>query len=284
MLLEVYHLLTLGILEGTHALEHLVPIDQGSIKLRTVDADELGLASDGQAAGATHTRSVHHDGVEGNVGREIVFLGQEAAELHHDRRTDGKDLVDVLLVDEFLDTNGYHAFLAVATVIGHDDEFVAGTANFLFHDDQFLVSSGDDREHSVASCFQGTDDREHRGYADTTTSTDDRTEILDVGRISERTYHVVNLLALIECAEFGRGEPYLLNHQGDSSLFDVGIGNGERHTLTVGIHTDDDEVTCLAALGNQWCFHIEAEYLLRVLYFSDNLVHSYSWFLCCMIC
>ena len=40
-----------SILESAHALEHLVPVYLGAVKLRTVDADKLGLSTDGQAAG-----------------------------------------------------------------------------------------------------------------------------------------------------------------------------------------------------------------------------------------
>ena len=64
MLLEVLHLLALYILEGSHALEHLIPIYLGTIKLRTVDADKLGLATDSQTAGTAHTGTIHHDGIE----------------------------------------------------------------------------------------------------------------------------------------------------------------------------------------------------------------------------
>ena len=75
MLLEVLHLLALYILEGAHTLEHLIPIYLGAIKLRTVDADKLGLAADGETAGSAHTGTIHHDGVERYICREIVFLG-----------------------------------------------------------------------------------------------------------------------------------------------------------------------------------------------------------------
>ena len=63
VLFVVFELFLFGTLEGSHALEHLVPVDQGTVKLRTVDADELCLATDGQSASTTHARSVDHDGV-----------------------------------------------------------------------------------------------------------------------------------------------------------------------------------------------------------------------------
>ena len=82
-----------------------------------------------------------------------------------------------------------------------------------------------------------------------------------MGRVAEWSHHVVNLIALVQGAEFGRGEAYLLYHQGDGAFLDVGIGDGKRHALAVVIYTDDDEVASLAALGDEWSFHIETEYL-----------------------
>ena len=75
MLLEVLHLLALYVLEGTHALEHLIPIYESTVKLRTIYADKLGLAADGKTAGTAHTGTIYHDGIERYISREIIFLG-----------------------------------------------------------------------------------------------------------------------------------------------------------------------------------------------------------------
>ena len=198
------HLFTLCILEGTHALEHLIPVNQCSVKLRTVDADKLSLAANGQSAGTAHTCTIHHDRVEGNVCREIIFLSQETAEFHHDRRTDGEYLIDVLLIDELFDTDSYNTFLAVTSVIGHDNQFVAGSANFIFHDNQFLVAASNNREYTIACSLEGTHDREHRSDTYTTASTDYCTIVLNMGWVTEWTHYIVNLIAFVEVAEFGR--------------------------------------------------------------------------------
>ena len=107
------HLNLLLALECAHALEHLVPINKCTIKLGTIDANKLCLATDGETTCTTHTSTVNHNGVKRHVGRDVVFLCEKAAELHHDGRADGKYLVDVLLVDELLDTYGNDTFLAV---------------------------------------------------------------------------------------------------------------------------------------------------------------------------
>ena len=198
MLLHVLHLYLLLALECAHTLEHLVPINESSVKLRAVDADKLGLATDGETTGTAHTGTIDHDGVERHVGRDIVFLCEQAAELHHDGRTDGKYLVDVLLVDEFLDTDSHDTLFAIRTIVGHDNEFVTAVSHLIFEDDKIFGTTGYNREYTVARSLKCTDDGEHGSHADTTTGTDDSTEFLDMCRIAEWANHVGNVITLIE--------------------------------------------------------------------------------------
>ena len=200
----MFHLFAFNILESAHALEHLVPIYLGAVKLRTVDADKLSLATDGQTAGTAHTGSIHHDGIERNVCGKIIFLGQETAELHHDRRTDGENLIDMLLIDKLLDSYGYNTLLAVTSVIGHDDELIARCTHFIFHNHEVFVPTRNYGKDSVSCGFQCLDDREHRSYAYTTSGTNDCSEVLDMCRISKWSHHIVNFIAFIQCTEFGR--------------------------------------------------------------------------------
>ena len=72
MLLIVGEFFLLLALESSHALEHLIPVNEGSVKL--VDADELCLTANGQSACTAHSRSVHHNRVQGNLAGNIVLL------------------------------------------------------------------------------------------------------------------------------------------------------------------------------------------------------------------
>ena len=109
----MFHLILFLALEGTHALKHLVPVNKSSIKLRSVDAHKLCLSANGKSASSTHACTVHHDGVERHVGRYVIFLCEQATELHHYRRSDGKHFVDMLLLYEFFNTYGHHTFFSV---------------------------------------------------------------------------------------------------------------------------------------------------------------------------
>ena len=152
VLLEMLHFLTLHTLERTHSLEHLVPVYLCTIELRSVDADKLGLSANSQSACTAHSSSIDHDSVERHIGGNAIFLGKQAAELHHYRRPDGKSLVDMwLLLNEFLDTDRYDTFLAVRTVISHYYYLVRVFPDLFLKNDQVLVPSCQNREHPVAS-------------------------------------------------------------------------------------------------------------------------------------
>ena len=95
-----------------------------TVELGAVNTDELCLTTYADTAGTTHSGTVHHNGVEADICGNLIFLGEQAAEFHHDGRTDGKYLVHLLALDYLFDTNSYNALLAIRTVIGHDDNLV----------------------------------------------------------------------------------------------------------------------------------------------------------------
>ena len=53
----------------------LVKIHQVAVKVGAVHAGKLQLAAHGQAAAAAHTGAVHHDGVHGHNGLDVVGFG-----------------------------------------------------------------------------------------------------------------------------------------------------------------------------------------------------------------
>ena len=120
-------------LEGVHALEHLVPVNQGTVELWTVYADKLCFATNGQSAGTTHTCTIDHDGVQRYFTGNAVLLSGQVRELHHDGRANGKHFIHMgLLLDKLLNTNGDNTFLTIRSVVCHDDDFIGRLANLVF--------------------------------------------------------------------------------------------------------------------------------------------------------
>ena len=64
MLFKMFQILLLHTPERTHASEHFIPVNKGTVKLRTVDADKLCLSAYRKTACTAHARTVHHYGIQ----------------------------------------------------------------------------------------------------------------------------------------------------------------------------------------------------------------------------
>ena len=202
MFLVVLHLLLLSLLERTHALEHLVPVHQRTVELRSVDAHKLRLAADGQTAGTTHARAVHHDSVQRHLAGDSVLLCRQVREFHHDGRTYGKHLVHMFLLNEFLNTYRHYSLLAIGTVVGHDDHLVRTLAYLILKYDQVLRAACHYAQHTVASLLQGLDNGQHRSHSEATAGTYHGTEFLDVRGIAQWAYHIRHVVAHVQLTQF----------------------------------------------------------------------------------
>ena len=178
-----------------------------------------------------------------------------------------------LLLDELLDTDRYHAFLAVRSIIRHDDDLVGRLANLVLKNDEVFRATSHHREHTVACSLQRLDNRQHRCNTQSTTCTNHSAVVLDVRWIAQRSYDISHIVANVQGTEFLRRQSYHLDNQRDSALVNVCTSNGQWHTFTFLVDTYNDEVASLAALGNQRSFHLEEKYLLRELLLLDNLIH-----------
>ena len=172
-----------------------------TVKLGPIDANKLCLATHRYAAGTTHSRSIHHDGIEAYVCRYVVFLCQETAELHHDAWADGKDLIHILALDNLLYAYRHHAFLSVASVVSHDDDFVARLANFFLQDDEILGATCQNGDDAVTGFFQGLYNGQHGSDTHAATGAHDRTEVLDVRCAAQRAHYVRNVVTFVQGAE-----------------------------------------------------------------------------------
>ena len=77
---------------------------------------------------------------------------------------------------------------------------------------------------------------------------------------SERSHHVFHVVALAEPAEFPGRESHFLHHERYGAPAGVGVGYGERHPLTVFVHSDYHEVAGLSAFSYERRFDFEFEY------------------------
>ena len=108
----------------------------------------------------------------------------------------------VLLLNEHLNADGHDTFLAVRSVVGHDDDLVGRLAHLVLKNDEILRPSGHHAQYAVAGFLQRLDDRQHRCNTQTAAGADHRTVILDTGRIAQRTNDVGHEVTLAEGTQF----------------------------------------------------------------------------------
>src|SRR4030042_2001794 len=80
----------------TLAGKEQVPVHLVSVKIRTINAGELGHAPHRHPADTAHPGAVHHYRVQANDGLDPKRFSGLGAELHHDTRTNGNDQVNLL--------------------------------------------------------------------------------------------------------------------------------------------------------------------------------------------
>ena len=186
--------------------------------------------------------------------------------------------MDRLALDDAFNAFGDQTLRAVAAVVGHDDDLIAGTAHFLLQYDKVLGACGQHRDDTVAGSLESLHDGQHGGYAHTTACTDHRPEVLDVGSLAERAYHIGDVLTRLQAAELGRRGPHMLHDERDGAGLRVGFSYGQGDAFTLLANAHNDEVAGLARAGNQWCFDHQTVHLLREAFFADNSVH-----VCCIV-
>ncbi len=165
------------------ALHHEIEVDLVGVELGAVDADELAVAADRDPAAAAHPGAVDHDGVERHHGGDLVFLGHQRDELHHDGGADGDDEVRFpVLLDEGLERVGDDALAPEAAVIGGVDHLVRRLDHFGAEDDQTLVAAAEDGDDFVAGLFESAGDGQHGCDAGAAADAHAGAEVLDVRR------------------------------------------------------------------------------------------------------
>ena len=217
-----------------------------AVKFRSVYTNEFGLSTDGNTTSTAHTCTIHHDCIQRNISRYFIFLSQQTNKFHHDSGADSKTFVYFLPFNDFFHAFGYQSFASIRTVIGHNDDLVCAFAHLFFKDNQLFATSGKYGNNAITGSFQSLYDREHGSHAYTTTCTNHCSEVFNMSSLSQRTYYIGDVIALIQFAKAGRGEAYFLYYQSDSAAYGVSRCNSQWHTFAFFAYTYNDEVSCLA--------------------------------------
>ncbi len=191
--------LSLALAIDAVAVHKLCVVHLMTVEIGSVDAGELHLAADRHAAAAAHAGAVDHDGVERDDGLDAKGFCGFGDELHHRNRTDGEDLVVLRArFEQLLQLHGNKAVLAVAAIVGHEIQMVAGLLKLVFQNDDVLVAEADD-DVDLDACFLECLCRRIRNRAaDAAADHTDTLFALHVGGLAKGTDEVLDIVALVQ--------------------------------------------------------------------------------------
>ena len=243
------------------ALQQAVPVDKVGVELRTVNAGELALTADGEAAAAAHAGAVYHDGVQAGIGLETVGTGDLGDVLHHDDRSAGEHAVVLHAgLEQGLELVGDETGFAVGAVVGAYVEVVAGGTELVLHDDDVLAAEAADHVHADAEALELLGDGEVDGTAGAAA---DHADALGVGvylsGAAEGTDDVGNVVAGLHEREHLRALARRLEVEGDCADLGVIVRDGEREALAELVESEDRKLAGLRTLCDEGCLNTDAE-------------------------
>ena len=237
-------LFLIRVVSGT--FDDTVPVNKMSIELRAVDTGEFCLTAHGQAAGAAHTGAVEHDRVHGNDRPDPVFLCGVTDTLHHAGRPNAHDFVIYVSgVKERLHLRYVEARFAIGTVIGRDVEIGHARAHFVFQDHDILRTETGNHIHFDTEIMHTFCHRVRDRVAHAAADNTHAPETFHVGRTTERTDKIRDVIARFHQVEHTGGLPDRLHHDRDGALFGIGRSDRDRDAFTKFVETENDELTGL---------------------------------------
>ncbi len=276
----------------------LVEVHQVAVELRTVHAAELHLVANPHAAGAAHTRAVHHHAVQAHDGRQVVLLRRQADELHHRQRPDGHAVaVFHALGAQLVHLGRHQALLAVAPVVRHDVQVVAHCAQLVLVEQQVLRAGADNHVGRYSLAERPFHLRKHRRDTHAAGHEEQPLEWLS-GQVAEwlsglcrfvtlrlpqgnqlagsaqGAYDGVQVLALVHLCQLARRLAHHLEHNHYRLPLVDNVADGQRYALPLLVGNHNDELARLPAERYPRRVNLHPVYLVAVEQpLADNLVH-----------
>ena len=232
-----------------------------AVEVRAVDAGEFYPPAHPHPAATAHAGAIDHDRVEADGGLDPVRAGGFGAGLHHDRRTDGDDLVDVGVTgDGRLDAPGHQALETDRPIVGADHEFVADRAELVLPEDQIAAPEADHADDVGAGLLEPARLGINRRHPEAAADADHLPGPAKVARHAHWPDHAEDFAALpADPLHLPRGLADRLDDHGYGALGTVEIGDGEGNALAVIVGDDNDELPRPGRPGHRRVVDLEQE-------------------------
>lgn len=196
------------------------------VELQSIDASELHFAIDSDAATATHSGAVNHDGIEGCDRLDLKRFRDRRDRSHHRNWSGSQNGADIAaLFDQLFQSGGDEAVESVASVIRTWVRMITFRSQLRLKNDILARSPADDRRHAVAGFTQCCSLRINDRSPDAPAHKHGVCEVLDLSSSTKRSGHIDDSFTLFEGTEFLSGRANHLHDQGDRSWLRIRVRN-----------------------------------------------------------
>src|SRR5574341_217738 len=241
------------------ARHEIFEVDLVAVEVRPVDARELDLAADLDAAAAAHAGAVDHDRVHAHHGLDAARPRRLGAGFHHHRRTDGDDFFDIrMFLQREVDAVGDEAADAHRAIIGAQNQLLADAFEFVLPEDQVVRTETEHADDARTRLLARSRLRKHRRDAEAAADAQDFFRFPDMARDAHRADERMQMRAdLADLLHLLGGLADRLDDEGDGSLGAVKIRERERDALALRVRHDDDELAGPCRLSHPRVTHLE---------------------------
>ena len=211
----------------------------------TVDARELRLAPDIDAAPAAHAGAVDHQRVHRDQRLYLGAARRLRDSAHHRHRADGDHVIGPsrpVAVDQLREALRDEALEAGRAVVGANFDVGAQRPQLVGQDQQVLAARAEDRSGLVAARGELAHQAEQRGRAEAAAHAADVAAGRNIDVPAQRARHVEDLVAGLERAHPLGSGPDFLHHDGDRARLTVVVGDGDRNSLAAIAHAEHHEL------------------------------------------
>ena len=157
---------------------------------------------------------------------------------------------------------------------GAEEEQAGSRLHLLLDNDQLLIAEAGDHIHLCSGLVQCLGSGVGNGTAHAAADDSGLPDAGEIGGSPQRTHKVQDAVPGLQTAQQIGGQAHLLEDDGDSACFGIGIGNGERHPLAVFIDAEDDELTGPCFFCNERCLDLHQGHLLVEVLFICDPIHG----------
>ena len=243
------------------------------VEIGTVHASEFGFSVYGEATTSADAGAVQHNGAHARRRCHAELLCNQAYVAHHSQRSHDKHSVVCFSFKYFRKTVGHAPLARKTAVLGHNRDMPRYRGIMLV---KHHSVAGFESKHGVCDATRTKQlfgDGISVCHARPPADNKRLFKPFKLRRFSQRTYEILQKIALFVKREFFRGRTLRLKNYADFPRFPVAVRYCKRKSLSVLVRPQNNKLSRLRLGGNQRRLDVHKHGGFAQIFFFGDFVH-----------